>query len=330
MRSWRPRWKNSGAKTVIERFDCRDAFATTLESLAEADPRIVAVVNDAVGSTRLVKFAKRFPSRLVNAGIAEQNMVGIGAGLANGGKIPFVCAASCFLTARAMEQVKVDVAYSRANVKLCGMSSGVAYGQLGPTHHSIEDLAWLRAIANLTVIVPADPLETAQAVRAAAEMTGPVYVRLSRMPVPAVHAPDYRFEIGKAALLRQGSDVTLIANGTMVSRALEGARLLSAAGVSARVLNMATLAPLDRDAILDAAESTGAIVTMEEHTVYGGLGGAVAEVTATGRPVPMRILGIPGRFAPTGTAEWLLEYFGLTAQGIFAAALELVETRVRR
>ncbi len=315
---------------MTERFDCRDAFAATLESLAEEDPRIVAVVNDALGSTRLAKFAQSFPKRLINTGIAEQNMVGIGAGLANGGKIPFVCAASCFLTARAMEQIKVDVAYSRANVKLCGMSSGLAYGQLGPTHHSIEDLAWTRAIANLTVIVPADPIETAQAVRAVAGSTGPVFLRLSRMPVPQVHGADYRFQAGTATVLRPGNDVTLIANGTMVCRALEAARLLSATGVSARVLNMATLAPLDRDAILDAAESTGAIVTIEEHSVYGGLGGAVSEVTATARPVPMRILGIPGRFAPTGTAEWLFEYFGLTPQGIFAAALELVETRVRR
>ncbi len=315
---------------MIERFDCRDAFAATLESLAEADSRIVAVVNDAVGSTRLGNFKRRFPTRLFNAGIAEQNMVGIGAGLANGGKIPFVCAASCFLTGRAMEQVKVDVAYSRANVKLCGMSSGLAYGQLGPTHHSVEDLAWTRAIANLTVIVPADPLETAQAVRVIAATEGPVFLRLSRIPVPQVHPADYQFQVGVATVLRPGNDLTLIANGTMVSRALEAARLLSAAGISARVLNMATLAPLDRDAILDAAESTGAIVTVEEHSIYGGLGGAVSEVTAGACPVPVRILGIPARFAPTGTAEWLFEYFGLTPQGIFAAALDLVETRVRR
>lgn len=312
-----------------ESFDCREAFSRTLVSVAEKDCRIVAVVNDSVGSTKLGNFSQRFPARLINAGIAEQNMVGIGAGLANGGKIAFVCAAACFLTGRALEQIKVDVAYSRANVKLCGMSSGVAYGQLGPTHHSIEDLAWTRAIANLTVIVPADPAETEQAVRAIAETRGPVYLRLSRMPVPQVHPANYRFRIGSAAVLRPGSDVTLIANGTMVCRALEAAAILGQAGVSACVINMATLQPLDRDAILDAAESTGAIVTIEEHTVHGGLGGAVSEVTATACPVPMRILGIPATFAPTGTAEWLLEYFGLTSQGIAAAALELLETRVR-
>ena len=315
---------------MVERFDCRDAFAATLECLAEQDRRIVAVVNDSLGSTRLGRFFKRFPARLVNAGIAEQNMVGIGAGLANGGKIPFVCAASCFLTGRALEQIKVDVAYSRANVKLCGMSAGLAYGQLGPTHHSIEDLAWTRAIANLTVIVPADPLETAHAVRAAAAVDGPFFLRLSRLPVPQVHAADHQFRIGAAATLKQGSDITLIANGTMVSRALEAADLLEEAGASARVINMATIQPLDREAILDAAETTGAIVTIEEHSIHGGLGGAVSEVTATGCPVPMRILGIPARFAPTGTAEWLFEYFGLTPQGIFAAALGLLDARVRR
>jgi len=287
------------------------------------------VVNDSLGSTRLVRFSEHFPARLFNAGIAEQNMVGIGAGLANGGKIPFVCAASCFLTARALEQVKVDVAYSRANVKLCGMSSGLAYGQLGPTHHSIEDLAWTRAIANLTVIVPADPIETEQAVRAIASDEGPVFLRLSRMPVPRVHSADYRFRIGSAAVLRPGNDITLIANGIMVSRALEAASLLDEAGVSARVINMATLQPLDRDVILEAAECTAGIVTIEEHSIHGGLGGAVAEVTATGRPAPMRILGIPATFAPTGSAEWLLKHFSLTPQGIFSAALELLETRVR-
>ena len=312
-----------------ELFDCRDAFAQTLERLAEQDPRIVAVVNDAIGSTRLGLFLKCFPERLVNVGIAEQNMVGIGAGLANGGKIPFVCAASCFLTSRALEQIKVDVAYSQANVKLCGMASGLAYGQLGPTHHSIEDLAWTRVIANLAVVVPADPSETAQAVRAAAELDGPVFLRLSRMPVPSVHPPEYRFRMGAAVVLKPGRDVTLIANGTMVCRALEAAALLAREGVSARVVNMASLSPLDRDTILDAAEATGAIVTIEEHSVRGGLGGAVAEVTASACPVPMRILGVRG-FAPTGDAEWLLEHFGLTPEAIRQAALELLEAKVRQ
>jgi len=307
-------------------YDCRDAFATTLHELAQVDSRIVAVCNDSVGSSKLVGFGNAFPDRLINVGIAEQNLVGLAAGLANGGRIPFVCAASCFLTARALEQIKVDVAYSDANVKLCGMSSGLAYGELGPTHHSIEDLAWTRAIANLTVIAPADPSETAQAVRAAAEHSGPVFLRLSRMPVPAVHNADYTFQIGRASPLRDGRDVTLVACGTLVTRALEAAELLAEAGIEARVLNIATVRPIDREAILDAAVHTGGIVTVEEHTIYGGLGSAVAEVVVTSCPVPMRLLGIPGVFAPTGSAPWLLEHFGLTAVGIKQAALSLVRS----
>jgi transketolase len=308
-------------------YDCRDAFAAALEDIATHDVRICAVVNDSVGSSKVADFGKRFPERLINVGIAEQTMVGLAAGLANSGKIPFVCAASCFLTARALEQIKADVAYSDANVKLAGMSPGMAYGELGPTHHSMEDLAWTRAIANMTVIVPADPIETDQAVRAAAEYHGPVFLRIGRMPVPMVHDDQYRFEIGRAAQLRDGRDVTLIANGTMVSRALEAADMLATRDVQARVLNMSTVRPLDKEAVLAAAE-TGGIVTVEEHTVFGGLGSAVAEVVVTNRPVPMRIVGVPGVFAPTGSATWLLEHFGLTAQGIVDAALELVGERV--
>ncbi len=304
--------------------DCRKAFSETLIALAEADPRIVAVSNDSVGSCNLKEFKKRFPDRLVNVGIAEQNMVGVGAGLANGGLIPFVCGASCFLTGRALEQVKVDLGYSRSNVKLCGMSSGVAYGELGPTHHSIEDLAWTRAIANMTVVVPADPLETASALRAAAVFDGPVFLRLSRMPVPDVHPSDYIFAFGRAPRLRAGTDVTLIANGTMVCRALEAAELLDKEGIRAAVVNMSSVRPLDREAILDAARM-GPIVTIEEHTVAGGLGGAVAEVVVEAHPVRMRILGFPGEFAPTGSPDFLFEHFGLTPEGIRKAAAQLVE-----
>jgi transketolase len=309
-------------------FDCRDAFAQALEEVALHDPRICAVVNDSVGSSKIADFAKRFPERLINVGIAEQTMVGLAAGLANGGKVPFVCAASCFLTGRALEQIKADVAYSNANVKLCGMSPGMAYGELGPTHHSIEDLAWTRAIANLTVVVPADPLETDQALRVAAEMRGPVFLRISRMPVPAVHADDYEFAIGRAVQLRTGSDITLIANGTMVSRALDAAELLAGVDVRARVINMSTVRPIDRAAIISAAQETGRIVTIEEHSIYGGLGSAVAEVVSTTVPVPMRILGVPGVFAPTGSVSWLFEHFGLTPAGVRDAALELVEARI--
>ena len=304
-------------------FDCRVAFAETLVALAEADPRIVAVCNDSVGSSNLKAFKARFPDRLINVGIAEQNLVGVSAGLASAGKIPFTCGASCFLTGRALEQIKVDLGYSRHNVKLCGISSGMAYGELGPTHHSIEDLAWTRAIAGLTVIVPADPRETAQAVRAAAALEGPMFLRLSRMAVPAVHGDDYAFEVGVAAELRSGTDVTIVATGVTVCRALDAARLLETEGISAAVLNVSTVRPIDRDRIAAAARR-GPIVTVEEHTVVGGLGGAVAEVVVETHPTPMRLLGVPGVFAPTGSPSFLLDHFGLSPEGISAAARTLV------
>ena len=311
---------------MSELYDCRNAFAHALEELAQRDARIVALSNDSISSAKLSHLAELFPDRVFNVGIAEQNMVGMAAGLANGGKIPFVAAAACFLTARALEQIKDDVAYTGTNVKLCGVSTGLAYGPLGGTHHSIEDLAWLRAIAHITIIVPADPLETEQAVRAAAEHVGPVYLRLSRMGVPVVHDAAYQFEIGKAARLREGKDVTLAACGTLVPRALAAAELLAQDSIQARVLNVATVKPIDREAIVEAAVETGGIVTAEEHTVYGGFGSAVAEVVATTHPVPMRILGVPGVFAPTGSPEFLLEHFRLTPEGIRDASLELVQS----
>lgn len=312
----------SAATASPSLFDCRDIYARTVEELAAADDRIVVVVNDSVGSSKLGKFRDRFPRRLVNVGIAEQNMVGVGAGLANGGKIPFVSGAACFLTARAMEQIKVDCAYSQANVKLCGISSGVAYGELGATHHSIEDVAWLRAIDKLTVIVPADPWQTAEAIRAAADFDGPVFIRISRMPVPELSRTDPVFRIGKAEVLRDGSDLAIIASGTTVHHALAAAEALAGEGIAARVINMATVSPIDTDA-LAAAAATGAIVTVEEGLARGGLGGAVAEYCAAHAPVRMRMLGFPG-FLPTGSAAWLMERFGLTAPGITTAARELL------
>jgi transketolase len=305
-------------------FDCRVAYSSVLEELAAQDQRVCAVINDSLSSAKLKSFKTKYPDRFINVGIAEQNLVGVGCGLANSGMIPYVCAASCFLTARAMEQIKVDLAYSKTNVRLCAMSPGMAYGQLGPTHHSIEDLAWMRVLPNLTVIVPADPVETAAVMRYSLVHEGPMFLRIARLPVPRVHGDDYEFRLGKAVRLREGSDVTLIANGLMVCRALDAAKALEVRGISARVLNMSTLKPLDHEAILDAARTTRGIVTAEEALAAGGLGGAIAEVLAQQHPTPMRILGVPDVFAPTGKAEFLLEHFGLTAAGIERAALELL------
>jgi hypothetical protein len=212
---------------------------SALEEMATADPRVCAVANDSVSSAKLKNFKAKFPECFVNVGIAEQNMVGVGAGLANGGMAPYVCGASCFLTARALEQVKADLAYSKSNVKLCSMSPGMAYGQLGPTHHSIEDLAWMRVLPNPAVVVPADPLETAAVMHYSLEHEGPMFLRIARFPVPRVHSEDYEFRLGKAVQLRAGTDVTLIANGLLVSRALEAARALEARGIMAADLILA-------------------------------------------------------------------------------------------
>jgi transketolase len=303
-------------------YDCRQAFAETLLELARADERIVAVCNDSVGSSNLAGFRAEFPDRLINVGIAEQDLVGVGAGLANGGLIPFVSAAAPFLTGRALEQIKADVAYSNTHVILCGQSPGMAYGELGPTHHSIEDLSWMRAIDNLNVLVPADPAQTRAAVRWAVENPGPLYLRVPRFKVPEVTPEDAVLAPGRAVQLTDGDDVTVIAIGTMVSRALEAAGRLRADGIAARVINLPFVDPLDVTAVLDAARETRGIITAEEAITTGGLGAAVASLVAQHQPVAMRILGISG-FAPTGSTGYLLEHFGLTADGIVAAAHEL-------
>ena len=304
-------------------FDCRQAFADELATMARADARIVAVCNDSVGSSNLVAFRKEFPERVINVGIAEQNMVGVAAGLANGGYLPFVCAASPFLTGRALEQIKADVVYSDFPVVLCGMSPGMAYGELGPTHHSIEDLAWMRAIDDLPVIVPADPDETRAVMRCVVASGKPAFVRIGRFKVPAVTPAGAPFGPATSLRLTDGDDVTVIAAGTMVSRALEAAERLADDGIGLRVVNMSFVDPLDEAAVLDAARETRGIVTAEEGIVSGGLGAAVASLVVQHRPVPMRILGVTG-FAPTGSAGFLLDHFGLTADGIAGAARELL------
>jgi transketolase len=310
-----------------ELYDCRDAFVSTLEDLGEANSDIVAVCNDSVGSTKLGGFKSKFPERLINVGIAEQTMVGVGAGLANGGKIPFVCGASPFLTGRALEQIKADVAYSETNVKLVGVSSGMAYGELGATHHSIEDFAWIRALPNIPVIAPADRIETASAIAWAAAHKGPCFLRLSRVGVPDVFPVDHEFQVGKANRLCDGNDVTIIANGVLTHRALVAANRLGVEGVSCRVVNMSCVRPVDLDEILAAAEQTGAILTCEEHTIFGGLGSAVAEAVVDHHPVPMKRLGVPGIFAPTGSANFLLDEFGMAPEAIAESAKDLLRRK---
>lgn len=307
-------------------YDNRKAFAEELIELAAHDDRIVAVCNDSVGSSNLVGFRKDFPDRLINVGIAEQDLIGVGAGLASSGLIPFVCAAAPFLTGRGLEQIKADIAYSQHRVILCGMSPGMAYGELGPTHHSVEDLSWLRAIPGLDIVVPADRLQTRQAIRSAVDDPRPMFIRVGRFQVPDVTPAGMSLDRGRFQGIRDGKDVTIIATGTMVSRALDAADILEAQGVSARVLNAVYLAPLDVEAIQVAARQTRAIVTAEEANVAGGLGAAVASVVAQledGARSPVRILGLT-EFAPTGSTEYLLEHFGLTPEAIVDSAKEAI------
>jgi transketolase len=307
-----------------EAFDNRVAFAEELIALARADDRIVAVCNDSVGSSNLTGFRAEFPGRLVNVGIAEQDLVGVGAGLANAGLIPFVCGAAPFLTGRSLEQVKADVAYSQVPVILCGMSPGMAYGELGPTHHSVEDFSWLRALPGLDIVVPADAAQTRQVVRDAVARPRPMFMRVGRFKVPALGADPGPLRRGRLQQLRDGADVTLVATGTTVSRALWAADTLSAEGVRARVLNAVYLAPFDADAVARAARETRAIVTAEEANVSGGLGAAVAMTVAgleRDARVPVVSLGLR-EFAPTGSTAFLLEHFGLCERSIADAARE--------
>ena len=314
------------ADVGVATYDNRKTFAETLIELARTDERIVAVCNDSVGSSNLVAFRAEFPDRLFNVGIAEQNMVGVGAGLAATGLIPFVCGASPFLTGRALEQIKADVAYSQHNVILCGMSPGMAYGELGPTHHSIEDLSWLRALHGLDIVVPADRPQTAAAVRMVVEHPRPTFLRIGRFKVPDVSTATDPFVRGRFTVARPGGDVTVIATGTMVSRAIDAAATLAGEGIDARILNAAWLAPFDADAVVAAARETGGIVTAEEANVSGGLGAAVASQVArleASARKPVAILGVD-EFAPTGSTAYLLEHFHLTAAGIVDAAREVL------
>lgn len=301
---------------MMELVDPRDAFASTLLGIARHDERVCLVLNDSLSSSNARGFLSEFPDRVFDAGIAEQNMVGVAAGLANAGMVPFVCAASCFLTGRALEQIKIDVALSRANVKLCGFSSGFAYGSLGPTHHSIEDLAWVRVLPNLRVAAPCDDHETAAVVTAAHAYVGPVFIRVNRLPVPSLLAPDHTFEFGSSLRMREGSDLTLIGMGFTTHRALAAAKRLAKAGVECRVINMSTISPLDVKAIVDASRETGRIVCIEDHLVDGGLFSAVAGVVVQNAPAPMLGIGVPGVFASVGSTEDLLEEFGLTEEQI--------------
>ncbi len=309
----------------------RQAMCEKLMDLAQNDRDIMVLTSDSRGSAAMAPFAKQYPEQFVETGIAEQNIVGIASGLAHSGKIPFVTSPACFLSMRSIEQIKVDVAYSGTNVKLIGISGGVSYGALGMSHHSLQDYAVTRAIPGLTVVIPADRHETKKLTEALVKHEGGVYVRIGRNPVEDVYeSEEYEFEIGKAVRLKDGEHLTLIAVGETVRIALDAAELLAKQGIHARVLNMHTIKPLDAEAILSAARETGFIITLEEHSIYGGLGAAVAEVTSSSFPVPVHILGIPDEPAIAGKTSEIFRHYGLSAENVLAIAQERLAKKGQR
>jgi transketolase len=304
-----------------------EVYCETLCELAEENPRIVALTADLGQSSKIGEFMKKFPDRFYQFGIAEQNMYGAAAGMAKAGLIPFTSSFAIFTSCRALDQVHTDICYQRANVKMISSHAGTSFGQAGTTHHSTEDIAIMRSMANLVVIVPADGMETANVVRAAVEYDGPVYIRINRGFDQLVYKDlDYGFEIGKAVQLAEGTDVTIIACGSGVFQAVQASAELDAVGIKARVLNMHTIKPIDKDAILKACRDTRRIITVEDHNVIGGLGGAVAEVLAeSGMSCAFRRLGLQDCFSPIGYHEDLMAIHGIDTNGIVKSVHDLLK-----
>jgi len=297
----------------------REAFGKALVELGRENPDVVVCDADLSKSTFTSLFGKEFPDRFFEVGIAEANMVSIGAGLASSGKIPFVSSFSCFVMNKGFEQLRVNVAYPGLNVKIVGTHSGISIGEDGPSQMSIEDISLACSLPGFTVICPADEVATLALVRAAAALKGPVFIRAGRMKAPILYQPGHSFAIGKAVELTEGSDVTIIATGLMVSESIRAQELLEGEGIGVRVIDMHTIKPLDRDAIARAAKETGAIVVAEEHLVDGGLGVRVAQVVAETNPCLMEFVGIENTYAESGSPEQLLDKYGLVARDVVAA-----------
>jgi len=308
----------------------RSYFGKALVELGRRNPDVVVVGADTTESIKTIDFAKAFPDRLFQLGIAEPNMISVAAGLAAAGKIPFASTYSVFGSAHTYNVIRQNVAYTNLNVKIFCSHAGLSVGPDGATHQIGEDIALMRGIPRMTVLVPADGPETAKCVDAAAEMKGPVYCRFSRTNVPTVTSADDDFAIGRARVLRDGSDVTLVGSGLMVARCLEAAESLKRAGIKARVINLSTVKPIDVETIDRAARETGGIVTAEEHTVVHGIGGAVASVVAANHPVPMAYVGVQDVFGESGEADELLRKYGLTAENIVDAAHGVMKRKASR
>ncbi len=311
----------------VEMKKTREGFGRALVDLGARDPRIVVLVGDLTESTMVNFFAERFPDRFIEVGVAEQNMTGVAAGLAAMGKIPFFATYGAFASCRAADQLRVTVAYTNLNVKIGGAHGGISVGPDGATHQAMEEISIIRAIPNLSMVVPCDYWETYKATIAAAKHVGPVYLRFGREDVPVVTAEDTPFTFGRGEVFAEGRDLTLIACGVMVYEALRARELLAEGGISARVVDLHTVKPIDRELIERCARETGAIVTAEEHQVHGGLGGAVAEVVVRTHPVPMEFVAVMDRFGQSGKPAELMDAFGLRAKNIVEAAARVLRRK---
>lgn len=307
----------------------REAYGQALAELGGLNPNVVVLDADLSKSTRTDIFAARFPGRFFDMGVAEQNMMGTAAGLALAGKIPFASSFAVFATGRAFEQVRNSICHARLNVKIAASHAGITVGEDGASHQSVEDIAIMRALPHISVLVPADWVQTKAMVQAAAEHTGPVYLRLGRLAVPQVYPEDYQFVWGLADVLREGGDATIVGCGLMVYKALEAADALLAEGIKTTVINMGTIKPLDVETLLDSAKATGAVVSVEEHTTIGGLGGAIAEVLSEQLPLPLKRVGIADSFGESGKPEELLAEYGLDPGSIAAAVREAIAMKKR-
>ena len=305
----------------------RDAYGKALVKLGQINEQVVVLDADLSKSTKTNEFYKVYPNRFFNMGIAEQNLIGAACGLATAGKIPFASSFAMFATGRAFEIIRNSVAYPKLNVKICATHAGLTVGEDGASHESIEDMAIMRAIPNMTVLVPADGVEAEQMILEAARVYGPMYVRLGRSAVPTIFDENYKFEIGKGTVVRQGNDATIIACGIMVYEAIKAAEELALEGINARVINMSTIKPIDKELIITAAKETKAIVTAEEHSIIGGLGSAVSEVVSEECPVVVKKVGVKDSFGESGTPPELLKKYGLTANDIVEAVKEAINKK---
>jgi len=303
----------------------RESYGKILVQLGEENKAIVVLDADLSKSTKTAEFAKKFPKRFINAGIAEQNLMGMAAGLATTGKIPFASTFAVFATGRAFEVIRNSICYPKLNVKIAATHAGITVGEDGGSHQSIEDLAIMRSLPNMSIIVPADDIETRQAVRAATEIDGPVYIRLGRLGVPQIFDENYQFTFGKGNLLKEGHDITIIGMGMMISRCMQAAERLEKVGIHARVINISTLKPIDEEIIIKAAKETKCIITVEEHSTIGGLGSAVCDVVSMSQPVKVIKIGVNDKFGESGSPEELLEKYGLTTENIYHIAQEAME-----